>query len=77
MEKLLGFLIVCFVALGMYFSVQTSENLKSLQERLDRQSTEYQLVVEDDSIIVFDKERLVGKVKLQGQLDSLLIDDNQ
>ena len=39
--------------------------------------TMYQFYVTDDSITVYDYGRIVGTVKLEGQLDSLIIDDNQ
>jgi hypothetical protein len=42
---------------------------------------EYLFVVTDDSITVYDRqmdcERIVGTVKLEGQLDSLITADNQ
>jgi len=40
--------------------------------------TDYVVNITDDSISVYHNDfSFVGKVKLQGQLDSLLIDDNQ
>lgn len=38
---------------------------------------EYQMIVTDDSVQVFDNERVVGTIKLEGQLDSLITLDNQ
>lgn len=38
---------------------------------------EYQFIVTDDSLTVFDGDRTVGTVKLEGQLDSLITLDNQ
>lgn len=46
-------------------------------DRYGRADVEYQFVVTDDSLTVFDKDRVVGTVKLEGQLDSLIINDNQ
>ena len=38
---------------------------------------EYQFIVTDDSVQVFDNKRIVGTIKLEGQLDSLINLDNQ
>ena len=38
---------------------------------------EYQFIVTDDSLTVYDGDRTVGTVKIQGQLDSLIIEDNK
>ena len=37
---------------------------------------EYQMNVTDDSITVYDGARIVGTVKIEGQLDSLINFDN-
>lgn len=37
---------------------------------------EYQFIVTDDSISVSDFGRTVGKVKIEGQLEQLIINDN-
>jgi hypothetical protein len=42
-----------------------------------KSSKEYQVNVSNDSITVFDGQRAVGTVKLEGQLDSLITNDNQ
>lgn len=76
-DKIFTLCIVLFLVAGLYFSVTIFKDIRSLNQRLDRQNVEYQLVIEDDSIIIFDKNRYVGKVKVEGQLDSLLIEDNQ
>ena len=76
-DKIFTLCIVLFLVAGLYFSVKTTSTLQSINQRLDRQNIEYQMVVEDDSIIIFDKNRFVGKVKIQGQLDSLILEDNQ
>jgi hypothetical protein len=44
---------------------------------MDRANVEYQFVVTDSTITVWDDNRWVGTVKLEGQLDSLIISDNQ
>jgi hypothetical protein len=38
---------------------------------------EYQMDVNWDSITIYDGANTIGTVKLEGQLDSLIIDDNQ
>ena len=38
---------------------------------------EYQFIVTDDSVTVYDYDRTVGTIKLDGQLDSLIILYNQ
>jgi hypothetical protein len=75
-DKMLTGLILLFVITGLYFSLKITKDLNAVNERIDRQNMEYQLIIDDDSIIIFDKERPVGKVKCQGQLDSLLVEDN-
>lgn len=70
-------MIAIFLLIGLYVSLYTINRVESINDRLDRANTEYQMVVEDDSVIIFDRERYIGKVRLQGQLDSLIIIDNQ
>lgn len=62
---------------GLFFTLLIGVNVGSLRQRIDRQNLEYQMIIEDDSIIIFDRDRFVGKVELQGQLDSLMIKDNE
>jgi hypothetical protein len=50
---------------------------KQTSERVDRANVEFQIVVEDSTITVWDKEMFIGRVKLQGELDSLMVDVNQ
>jgi len=40
-------------------------------------NSEYQFVVNDSMITVYDNNRIVGTVKIEGQLDSLIMLDNQ
>jgi len=42
-----------------------------------KNSCEYQFIVTDDSITVYDGDKTIGTVKLEGQLDSLIIKDNE
>jgi hypothetical protein len=69
--------ITVFLTLMVIIILFAVRELKQINNRLDRANTEYQFVVEDRDIIVYDGNRLVGRVKLEGQLDSLLVDDNQ
>lgn len=43
----------------------------------ERKNCEYQFVVIDRDIKVFDGNRVVGVVPIEGQLDSLIIADNR
>lgn len=43
----------------------------------ENNNTEYKFTVTDNFITVYDSNNIIGTVKLQGQLDSLLIDYNQ
>jgi len=38
---------------------------------------EYQFIVTDDSVTVYDSKRIVGTIKLEGSLDSLITEDNK
>jgi hypothetical protein len=38
--------------------------------------SEYQMIVTDDSATIYDGKRFVGTIKLNGTLDSLIIEDN-
>jgi len=75
-DKILTGLIFLFVLIGLYFSLKITKDLNAVSERIDRQNMEYQLVIDHDSIILFDKNRPVGKVKLEGDLEVLLMEDN-
>jgi hypothetical protein len=75
-DKILTGLIFLFVLIGLYLSLKITKDLNAVNDRINRQNTEYQLVIDHDSIILFDKNRPVGKVKLEGELATLLIEDN-
>lgn len=62
------------VAVSILYAAYNKTENNQLQYR---DSVEYQFIVTDDSITVYDGQRTVGTVKLQGQLDSLIIEDNQ
>ncbi len=46
-------------------------------ERAESDPCEYQFTVTDDSISVQDFDRYVGTVKIEGQLEKLINDDNE
>ena len=75
-DTILSGLIFLFVLIGLYFSLKITKDLNAVNDRINRQNTEYQLVIDHDSIILFDKNRPVGKVKLEGDLQVLLMEDN-
>lgn len=60
-----------------YVSFRSIQTLDSINDRLNRANVEYQFVLSQDSITVFDNNRLVGTVRLEGQLDSLMVADNE
>ena len=76
-DRIFTLVITIFLLIGFVVSLYTVNRIDLISDRLDRANTEYQMVVEDDSVIIFDRERYIGKVRLQGQLDSLIIIDNQ
>jgi len=49
----------------------------SIMSNISMSNIAYQFIIVDDSIVVYDYSRLVGTVKLQGALDSLINLDNQ
>ena len=68
-----GLIALC----SLYLSFRGVETLDSINNRMDRSNVEYQFVVTDSKITVWDDNRWVGTVELQGQLDSLITFDNQ
>ena len=77
-DRIFTIVIAIFLLISLYVSLYIIKRVDGINDRLDRANTEYQFIIDDeDSIIVFDKERLVGSVKLEGQLDSLMIKDNE
>jgi len=62
---------------SLYLSFKSIETLESVNNRLDRANVEYQFVITDRTITVWDDNRLVGTVKLQGELYKLIIADNE
>lgn len=65
---------IVLVAAGILLAVLSYGELLRV---LNQQSKEYQMNVTQDSVKVFDGERVVGTIKLEGQLDLLITKDNQ
>ena len=78
-ETFLNITIVVLLLVGLVvsfmYSCREHNKVKELQRMRD--STEYQFNVCDDSATVYDHGRLVGTIKLDGTLDSLIMLDNQ
>lgn len=71
---ILGAIVLLLLSYVLFRSIQT---LDSINSRLNRANAEYQFVLSQDSITVFDNNRFVGTVRLEGQLDSLMVADNE
>jgi hypothetical protein len=69
--------ISILLVLCCYLLFRSFGTLENINSRLDRANVEYQFVVTDTIITVYDANRIVGSVKLEGQLDSLIIADNE
>ncbi len=85
MKKAYLFLTIASVILAvvlLLFVSSTRETISPEQKRANNyvpDPSEYQLVIEDDSIIISDFGRPVGKLHLKqiGQLETILIKDNE
>lgn len=49
---------------------------KGIDDRLNRMAVEYQFVVTDSTMTVYDGGRVVGDVRIEGQLNDLINADN-
>lgn len=61
----------------LFTSIKTLDKVDERIERLNRMSVEYQIVVIDSVVSVYDNNRFVGEVYLEGELESLINNDNQ
>ena len=59
------------------WAISDSINAQNELERAESDPSEYQFTVTDDSISVQDFDRYVGTVKIEGQLEKLINDDNE
>lgn len=69
---------VTLVSLGVLLALMCYKELSLAKQEtvVKPDPSEYQLIVTDDSISVYDGKRFVGTVKSAGPIDSLLIKDN-
>ena len=70
-------LVLVLVTLSISLGLRSLVEVNKIHDRIDRQPVEYQFVVEDSTMKVFNGDNYVGTVQIQGQLDSLLVDYNQ
>jgi len=77
MKEILNIIVAALLVVAVYLSFKSAAAIQAVNNRLDRAQSEYQIVVEDSMLQVFDGNNHIGTVKLQGQLDSLLVDYNQ
>lgn len=80
MQKVIVIALGCMFALclGLLFtSIQTLNKVEERIERLNRMSVEYQIVVIDSVVSVYDNNRFVGEVHLEGELKHLINNDNK
>ena len=64
--------LVCITSLALFGLMMYNQTVVQ-----KKNPCEYQFIVTDDSVSVFDGKRTVGTIKLEGQLDSLITLDNQ
>ena len=82
-DHIYSLIIIVFLILGTLASViitintvNISKDIKTLEKNIIRENVEYQFVVTDDSITVFNGIHSLGTIKLEGQLDSIITADN-
>jgi hypothetical protein len=66
-------ILITFVLLLVVICGVLALHIKSIEV----DETEYQFYVTDDSISVYDYDRYIGTVKLEGQLKELIEKDNE
>jgi hypothetical protein len=76
-EKQIQIAIIVSAILSLMISCVAFNMIKNVNERINRSNYEYQLIVEDDSVKIFEGNRYVGTALLEGQLSDLIIEDNQ
>jgi hypothetical protein len=78
MKKSTEFLFLALVAILIVVAVQYLMVEKRTIINCNHLNREYSFDVVDDSIFVYtEDDKLVGGVKIEGQLDSLIIEDNR
>jgi predicted acetyltransferase len=80
-QNKLPIFLLCLIGVislsSLYVSSRAVDTLDKINSRINRASTEYQFVVTDTMMTVWDNNRYVGLVKIEGELDSLIIADNE
>ena len=76
-EKEIQIAIIVSTILSLIISCVAFSMIRNVNKRIDRASYEYQLIVEDYSVKIFEGNRYVGTESLEGQLGYLIIADNQ
>ena len=74
-ETQIAIIVSAILSLGISFLALNTA--RGINERMDRANYEYQLVIEDNSVKVFDGSRYVGTASLEGQLKDILVADNE
>lgn len=72
----LGFMLALCLGL-LVASIQNLNKVEERIERLNRMTVEYQIVITDTIVSVYDNNRFVGDIQLEGELKSLINNDNQ
>lgn len=76
-EKEIQIAIIVSAILSLVISCIAFSMIRNVNKRIDRANYEYQLIIEDDSVKIFEGNRYVGTASLEGQLGDLIIADNQ
>lgn len=76
MQNLMIVIASLFLTVNGYLCYESISTLKSVEDHTNRLNTEYQMVVTDSTITVYDASRIVGTVKLEGELNDLIASDN-
>jgi len=69
---------ITLIAAGVLLLIMCCQQVLTPKEivYIQPDPSEYQIMVTDDSISVYDGKRFVGTVKSSGAIDTLLIQDN-
>lgn len=76
-DNILKISYLILIAMSITLSLITFNKITTTDQRINRMNYEYQLVIEDNNVKVFDGNRYVGKALLQGELNELIISDNE
>jgi hypothetical protein len=73
----IAIIVILLTGLVVSFMYSFEQHRKVKELQLMKDASEYQFIITDDSVSVYDYNRFVGTIKLDGSLDSLMIEDNQ